>query len=94
MPAKSTSLKLPRDLKARIAKLAKKTGRSAHGFMIEALERQTSREERMEAFVKEALDADRAIDAGADVYGADAVHAWMLRLARGEKPARPKPWRR
>ena len=94
MPAKSTSLKLPRALKTRIARLAKKTGRTPHGFMVEALERQTAREERMEAFVQEALDADRQIEAGADVYAASDVHAWMLRLARCEKPARPKPWRR
>ena len=61
--------------------------------MVEALERQTAREERMQQFVQEAIDADRAIDAGADVYAAGDVHAWLERLARGEKPRRPKPWR-
>ena len=93
MPTKSTSLKLPRELKARIARIAKKTGRTSHGFMIEALERQTAREERMEQFVREALEADRDIDAGAEVYAAGDVHAWLGRLARGEKAPRPKPWR-
>ena len=89
----STTLKLPRELKARIAKLARKTGRTPHAFMVEALERQTDREERMEEFVKEALDADRAIEAGGEVYAAEDVHAWLTRLARGERAARPKPWR-
>jgi predicted transcriptional regulator len=93
MAAKPTTIKLPRELKARIARLAKKTGRTSHGFMVEALERQTAREERMEAFIKEALDADRQIEAGGDVYAAEDVHAWMERLARGERAARPKPWR-
>lgn len=62
--------------------------------MVEAIERHTTREERMREFVKEALAADRAIDAGGEVYAAEDVHAWMGRLAAGKKPARPKPWRR
>jgi predicted transcriptional regulator len=90
----TTTLKLSRELKARIARVAKKTGRTAHGFMVDALERQTTREERTEAFLKEALAADRAIEAGAEVYAAADVHAWLARLAAGEPGARPKPWRR
>ena len=89
----STTLKLPGALKIRIARLAKKSGRAPHAVMVEALERQILRDERMAAFVQEALDADRDIDEGAPVYLAEDVHAWMARLASGAKPARPKPWR-
>ncbi len=89
----STTLKLPRTLKARIARVAKKTGRTPHAFMVEALERQTAKQEQMEAFVQEALDADRDIEEGGEVYAADDVHGWLARLARGERAARPKPWR-
>lgn len=88
-----TTLKVPRALKARITRLAKKTGRSPHAFMLEALERQTRREELVEEFVQEALAAGRAIDEGGEVYAAEDVHRWLERLARGERPARPKPWR-
>lgn len=90
----STTLKLPRELKARIARLAKTTGRTPHALMVEALERQTLREERMEEFVNEAIAADRGIDAGDEVYAAADVHAWLARLASGKRVARPKPWRR
>lgn len=89
----STTLKLPRELKARIARLAKTTGRTPHALMIEALERQTEREERMAEFVKEAIAADRGIEAGDEVYAAADVHAWLARLASGKRVARPKPWR-
>jgi predicted transcriptional regulator len=90
----STTLKLPRELKNRIAKIAKKTRRTPHAFMVEALQRETEREEKFAAFVHEAREADRAIDAGADVYDAADVHAWLERLAQGgKKPPRPKPWR-
>jgi predicted transcriptional regulator len=80
-------------LKARIAKLAKKSGRAPHAVLVDALERQVLRDERMAAFIEEALDADRAIDDGAAVFRAEDVHTWLERLANGENPARPKPWR-
>lgn len=39
----------------------------------------TYRDERMAEFVKEALEADRGIDAGDEVYAAADVHAWLAR---------------
>jgi len=92
--AVTTTLKLPEKLKARIARLAKATGRSPHNLMIEALEREVTRVEKMKAFVQAALAAKADIEAGGAVYRADDVHAWMERLAKGEKPPRPAPWRR
>ena len=92
--ASTTTLKLPERLKVRIARLAKETRRSAHSLMLEALEREVQREERMRAFVREAQDSDVAIAAGAEVYRADDVHAWLGRLAKNSKAARPKPWRK
>ena len=64
----TTTLKLPERLKSRIARLAKETKRSAHSLMIEALERQVAREERMREFVREALVSDAAVEEGAAVY--------------------------
>ena len=90
----STTLKLPEKLKARIARLAKAKQQSAHSVMLEALEREIAREERMRDFVREALAADAAIEAGAAVYRAADVHAWLGRLAANGKAARPRPWRK
>lgn len=92
--AATTTLKLPEKLKARIARLSKLTGQTQHSLMIRALEREVSREERVRDFVKAALASDAAIDAGAAVYRAEDVHDWMERIARGERPPRPAPWRR
>jgi predicted transcriptional regulator len=88
----TTTLKLSEDLKARIARLAEETGRSTHGFMIDALERQVNREERWRDFINEAHAADQAIDEGAKVYSADHVHKWLDRLAQNPGAKRPKPW--
>jgi hypothetical protein len=43
--------------------------------------------------VREALAADAGVEEGAAVYRAEDVHAWLERLARNPKAARPKPWR-
>lgn len=90
----TTTLKISDKLKARIARLAKTTRRSAHSLMIEALEREVAREERLQAFVREAGAADVAIDAGEHVFRAEDVHVWLERLAAKRKSARPKPWRK
>ena len=90
----STTLKLPEKLKTRIARLAKQSGQSPHSLMLRALEREVSREEKMRDFVRIAMASDAAAEAGAAVYRAEDVHAWMERLAKGEKPPRPAPWRK
>lgn len=90
----TTTIKIPSRLKARIAKLARKTGRTPHGLMLEAIERETARQERMESFVREAMAADAAVDATGEVYAATDVHAWFGRLARDPKSPPPKPWRK
>ena len=88
----STSIKLPDSLKKRIQRLAKISGRSAHSVMLEALEREVAREEKLSAFVAEALESDADINAGGSVYRAEDVHEWIKRLARGDSVEKPEPW--
>jgi predicted transcriptional regulator len=90
----TTTLKLPPKLKQRLTALAEQSGKSAHGLMIEAIERHIEYEERMRAFVAEAIEADRDIERTGEIYAAEDVHAWLERLAQGKKTRRPKPWRR
>ena len=87
----ATTPKLPEELKARIARLAKQSKQSAHGLMITALEREVVREERMQSFAREALAADAEIEAGAEVYRAEDAHAWLDWLAHKRKAALPQP---
>jgi predicted DNA-binding protein len=92
--AETTTIRLPPRLRARIHALAKQSGRSAHSFILEAVERHADYEEQLRILVKEALAADEAIERTAEVYRADDVHAWVERLAHGKNVAGPKPWRR
>lgn len=89
----TTTIRLPPELRARVALLAKQTGRSAHSLIVEAIERHAGYEEQMRSLVKEALASDAEIERTGEVYRAEDVHAWMNRLARGTS-ARPKPWQR
>ncbi|MFO1378678.1 MAG: hypothetical protein U1F14_16940 [Steroidobacteraceae bacterium] len=91
----TTTIRLPPKLRARLATLARQTGRSAHSLILEAVERQTAYEEQMRSLVKEAIAADLEIEKTGEVYRAEDVHAWMERLvAEPGVAVRPKPWRR
>ena len=94
MAANTTSVKLPPKLKARVSALARKSGRSTHNFIVEAIERHAEREEKIQSFVKEALAADADIERTGEVYRAEDVHAWLEHLAKRRSPPRPKPWQR
>lgn len=94
MAANTTSVKLPPKLKARVSALARKSGRSAHSFIVEAVERHAEHEEKIHNFVKEALAADADIERTGEVYRAEDVHAWLERLSKGQKAPRPRSWHR
>lgn len=90
----TTSVKLPPELKARVAAVARKTGRSPHSVIVEAVERHTAYEERMQAFVQDALKADAEIEATGRADAAADVHRRLDQLAKGRKARRPRPCRR
>ncbi|HXQ32025.1 MAG TPA: ribbon-helix-helix protein, CopG family [Steroidobacteraceae bacterium] len=92
--AATTTIRLPPKLRARLALLAKHTGRSVHSLILEAVERHAAYQEQLQSLVKEALEADTGIERGVEVYGAEDVHAWLETLARTAAAERPKPWRR
>ena len=92
--AATTTIRLPPELRARLQVLSEQTGRSAHSLIVEAVERHADYEEQLQAMVREAIAADARIEETGEVYRAEDVHAWMQRLAKGSRAARPKPWQR
>jgi len=52
----TTTIRLPDDLKARIATAAKRAGTTAHGFILEAIAEKTEQAERRADFDAEAED--------------------------------------
>ena len=69
-------------------------GRCYRGDTMKLSKKLKAHAARMRGLVHEALASDAATEAGAAVYRAEDVHAWIEHLAKGAKPARPRPYRR
>ena len=96
MPLVATSLKLPKALKSRITRLAKRAGESPHALMLRLLEQQVEAGERFEQFVADARQADRSMRESGQGYAAANVHGYLEARIAGRKATRPKPtpWRK
>jgi len=88
--AATTTLKLPENLKKRIAPLAKSSGKTSHAWMVEALETQAVLAEKRKAFIADALAAEKEVKKTGLVYRAEEVHRYLRARAAGKKAARPK----
>jgi predicted transcriptional regulator len=86
----STTLKIPEDLKLRIAHLAKIAGKTPHAFMVEALEAETQRSELRRDFVGTALKAEQEVAKYGEVYAMDAVHKYFSDKLAGKPARKPK----
>jgi predicted transcriptional regulator len=84
--AETTTIRLPPELRARLAKIAKDTDRSVHSLIVEAVEKHADYEEKLRAFKKESRTGE--------VYRAEDIHAWAQRLAHGEAAPFPAPLRK
>ena len=89
--AATTTLKLPEDLKERIAPLAEAEGKTAHAWMVEAIALQADVAERSKTFRDEGRSRLHAFDQNRAVYRAEDVRRYFTALASGRKAARPKP---
>lgn len=94
MPA--TSLKLSEELKQRVAALVAGRDKSAHAFMVEAIEQAAQREELRRRFGVEAAEAEQETEATGKAYDAAEVFDHLEARARGESTRRPRPktWRK
>ena len=88
--ASSTTLKLPAELKDRVAEAAEAAGRSPHAFMVEAIEAQTRLAERRREFVASALEAEREVAKFGLVYDGDEVLSYLQAKLSGLPVRRPR----
>ena len=88
--AASTTLKLPDQLKERIALAAAASGKTAHAWMVEAIEAQASLAERRREFVTSALEARQEVAQYGLVYDADEVFSYIQAKIEGKPAKRPK----
>ena len=92
----TTTLRLPDALRARVAKLAAKSGRTAHSVMLDAIAQKVAEEELRSSFYSEA-DArfTEMMDSGVGIPWHD-MRAYLKTRAGGKNARAPKAraWRK
>lgn len=86
----TTTIRLPDDLKTRVAKAASEAGQTAHGFILEAIQLRTAQVESRRDFVHEARGRLDEMDRTGRAIPWDEVRQYMLDRAAGKRPVRPK----
>ena len=96
MPLVATSLKLPAELKKRLARLAEESGESPHALMVRALERHADQAERYSRFLHDAEEADAEMRRTGLGYALEDVREYFTQKLKGKPARRPRPvrWRK
>lgn len=89
MATATTTIRIPEKMKARVAKLAKKSGTTAHAFILDAITQKTEMAERYAAFAKEADDRYAEFLETGMAVGSDDMKAYARARAAGKPAARP-----
>lgn len=86
-----TTLKVPDDLRARLAAQAEAEGKSPHAYMLEALKEKADRADRRREYLAAGADALHEYERTGIAYAMEDVEQYILGIAAGAKPHRPKP---
>jgi predicted transcriptional regulator len=85
----TTTIRIEDELKARVAAVAERAGKTAHAFILEAIEQTVEQVEQDEAFHRVADERwARLLDTGESVPWGEA-RTYLEARARGEKASRP-----
>jgi predicted transcriptional regulator len=87
----ATSIKLPEDLKKRVARVVKDTEQSAHAFMVEAIRQETERAEKRRRFLADAYAAHADFQSNSMGYALAEIKAHYRAKLQGRRTRKPKP---
>jgi len=86
----TTTIRVPQDLKERIARAAKRAGTTAHSFILEAIAEKAEQEERRGKFEDAAERRYAEIVASGKTVPWKEMRRYLERRLTGNKLARPK----
>ena len=89
----AVSLRLPEDVKKRLAKVAEAQDTTAHALMLQAIREKLEAEEARAAFHAEARRRLARMKRSGLAIPADEAFDYLEQRALGKSPARPKPRR-
>jgi predicted transcriptional regulator len=87
----TTTIRLPRDLKERVARAAERAGSTAHSFILEAIAEKAEQEERLAKFQDTAEQRYAGILASGKTVPWNEMRRYLERRLTGNKIVRPKP---
>ena len=90
MPS-TTSIKLSDELKEKISTLAQGVAQTPHAYMVEAIAERVARDEKRRSFIEDAQRSLAEFKRTGVAYTHDDVRAYILAMAAGKNPRRPKP---
>ena len=85
----TTTIRLPQDLKARVAAAAKRAGTTAHSFILEAIAEKTDEEERRSDFHDVADKRYSRIAASGKTISWSEMRTYLENRIAGKKVRRP-----
>lgn len=86
-----TTLKLPDELRARLIEQAQAQGLTPHAYMVEALKEKADRADRRREYLETGAARLAGYDRTGIAYAMEDVERYILGIAAGKKPARPRP---
>jgi predicted transcriptional regulator len=87
----TTTIRIDDDLKARVAKAAERAGKTAHGFIVDAIAQATEEAERNDDFHQVAGQRWAKFLATGEAIPWKEARAYLEARVRGEKLRRPRP---
>ena len=87
----TTTIRLPQDLKERIARAAERAGTTAHSLILEAIAEKAELEERRAEFEQTAERRYADMVASGKTVSWTEMRRYLERRLTGKKLARPKP---
>jgi len=87
----TTTIRLPDELKARVARAAKRAGTSAHSFIVEAIAEKAEQEERRSDFNDTAEQRYAAIVASGKTIPWSEMRGYLEARVAGKPAKRPAP---
>ena len=89
--ATPTTLKVPDDLRTRLAEQAEAEGKTPHAYMLEALREKADRADRRRDYLSAGAAALGEYERTGIAYAMEGVEQYILGVAAGKKLRRPKP---
>ncbi|MDX9951827.1 MAG: hypothetical protein RBS75_07000 [Methylophilaceae bacterium] len=86
----TTTIRLPDELKARVAEAAKRSGTTAHGYILEAIAEKTAQDEKRAGFEAEAEHRYAKIIATGETIPWDEMRTYLKAKIGGKDISMPK----